>query len=132
MEHQFFILLQDPSAFKVCIHGCGVESDPIINFEADSMGVAIGNTTSPRRSTIEEVQDELKKKDAANNFFKGHYNVSKEIVYLCLDRIRKLADNCTGLQEFLVFNAIGGGTDSGLRSLLLKKSNIAFTIYSSP
>jgi hypothetical protein len=27
-----------------------------------------------------------------------------------LDRIRKLADNCTGLQGFLVFNAVGGGT----------------------
>ncbi|KAM3307927.1 hypothetical protein P3S67_009671 [Capsicum chacoense] len=39
-----------------------------------------------------------RKKDAANNFVKGHYNVSKEIVYLCLDRIRKLADNCTVLQ----------------------------------
>ncbi|PHT46286.1 hypothetical protein CQW23_15444 [Capsicum baccatum] len=51
---------QDPSAFKVRIHECGVESDPIIDFEADSMGVAIGNTTSPRRSTIEEVQNELR------------------------------------------------------------------------
>ncbi|KAF3615359.1 Tubulin alpha-1 chain [Capsicum annuum] len=80
------------------------------------------------------------KKDAANNFAKGHYNVSKEFVYLCLDRIRKLADNCTALQGFLVFNAIGGGTGSGLRLLLPeylsvdygKNSNIAFTIYSSP
>ncbi|PHU17187.1 Tubulin alpha-1 chain [Capsicum chinense] len=122
---------QDPSAFQVRIHGCGAEFDPIIDFEADSMGVAIGNTTSPRRSTIEEVQNELRnaayhqlfypeqlisrKKDVANNFSKGHYNVSKEIVYLCLDRIRKLI-----LQGFLVFNAIGGGTGSGLRSLLLE------------
>ncbi|KAM3281324.1 hypothetical protein P3S67_028345 [Capsicum chacoense] len=81
-----------------------------------------------------------RKKDVANNFAKGHYNVSKEIVYLFLDRIRKLVDNCTALQGFLVFNAIGGGTGSGLRSLLLeclsvdygKKSNIAFTSYSSP
>ena len=29
---------------------------------------------------------------------------------LCLDRIRKLADNCTGLQGFLCFNSVGGGT----------------------
>ena len=28
-------------------------------------------------------------------------SVGKEIVDLCLDRIRKLADNCTGLQGFL-------------------------------
>ena len=36
-------------------------------------------------------------KDAANNFARGH-TIGKEIVDLCLDRIRKLADNCTGLQ----------------------------------
>lgn len=59
---------------------------------------------------------------------------------LCLDRVRKLADNCTGLQGFLVFNAVGGGTGSGLGSLLLerlsvdygKKSKLGFTIYPSP
>ena len=38
------------------------------------------------------------KEDAANNFARGHYTIGKEIVDLCLDRIRKLADNCTGLQ----------------------------------
>ncbi|CAD6206852.1 unnamed protein product [Miscanthus lutarioriparius] len=59
------------------------------------------------------------KEDAANNFARGHYTIGKEIVDLCLDRIRKLADNCTGLQGFLVFNAVGGGTGSGFGSLLL-------------
>ena len=66
--------------------------------------------------------------------------VGKEIEELCLDRIRKLADNCTGLQGFLVFNAVGGGTGSGLGSLLLerlsvdygKKSKLGFIIYPSP
>ncbi|THU45431.1 hypothetical protein C4D60_Mb02t17870 [Musa balbisiana] len=110
------------------------------------------------------------KEDAANNFARGHYTsnylihlpilfvlryaipvmftdicaripaVGKEIVDLCLDRIRKLADNCTGLQGFLVFNAVGGGTGSGLGSLLLerlsvdygKKSKLGFTVYPSP
>ncbi|KAI3768811.1 hypothetical protein L2E82_19646 [Cichorium intybus] len=51
------------------------------------------------------------KEDAANNFARGHYTIRKEIVDLCLDRIRKLADNCTGLQGFLVFNAISGGIE---------------------
>ena len=36
------------------------------------------------------------KEDAANNFARGHYTIGKEIVDLALDRIRKLADNCTG------------------------------------
>jgi tubulin alpha len=66
--------------------------------------------------------------------------VGKDIVELCLDRIRKLADNCTGLQGFLVFHAVGGGTGSGLGSLLLerlsvdygKKSKLGFTVYPSP
>ncbi|KAH1073151.1 hypothetical protein J1N35_025479 [Gossypium stocksii] len=78
------------------------------------------------------------KEDAANNFARGHYTIGKEIVDLCLDRIRKLADNCTGLQGFLVFNAVGGGTGSGLGSLLLerlsvdygKKSKLGFTVRS--
>ena len=53
------------------------------------------------------------KEDAANNFARGHYTIGKEMVDVALDRIRKLADNCTGLQGFLVFNAVGGGTGSG-------------------
>ncbi|GJX35969.1 alpha tubulin [Tanacetum coccineum] len=44
--------------------------------------------------------------DAANNFARGHYTIGKEIVDLCLDRIRKFADNCTGLQGSLVFYAV--------------------------
>ena len=80
------------------------------------------------------------KEDAANNYARGHYTIGKEIVDLVLDRIRKLADTCTGLQGFLVFNAVGGGTGSGLGSLLLerllvdygRKSKLGFTIYPSP
>merc|ERR1719397_2218827 len=80
------------------------------------------------------------KEDAANNYARGHYTIGKEIVDLCLDRIRRLADNCTGLQGFLFFNSVGGGTGSGLGSLLLerlsvdygKKSKLGFTVYPSP
>ena len=76
------------------------------------------------------------KEDAANNYARGYCTIGKEIIDLALDRIRKLADNCTGLQGFLVFNAVGGGTGSGLGSLLLerlsvdygKKSKLGFTI----
>lgn len=38
------------------------------------------------------------KEDAANNYARGHYTIGKEIIDLTLDRIRRLADNCTGLQ----------------------------------
>jgi len=80
------------------------------------------------------------KEDAANNYARGHYTVGKELVDLSLDRIRKLADTCTGLQGFFVFHSVGGGTGSGFGSLLLerlsvdygKKSKLDFCIYPSP
>merc|ERR1712071_600529 len=49
------------------------------------------------------------KEDAANNYARGHYTIGKEIVDLVLDRIRKLADQCTGLQGFLIFHSFGDG-----------------------
>ena len=57
-----------------------------------------------------------------------------------LDRIRKLADNCTGLQGFLIFHSFGGGTGSGFTSLLMerlsvdygKKAKLEFCIYPAP
>ena len=55
-------------------------------------------------------------------------------------RIRKVADNCTGLQGFLVFHSFGGGTGSGFTSLLMenlsedyrKKSKLGFAVYPAP
>merc|ERR1711973_662149 len=53
---------------------------------------------------------------------------------------RKLADNCTGLQGFLIFHSFGGGTGSGFTSLLMerlsvdygKKSKLEFSVYPAP
>ncbi|MES1921071.1 hypothetical protein MHBO_002665 [Bonamia ostreae] len=80
------------------------------------------------------------KEDAANNYARGHYTVGKDYVDSCLNQIRKVADNCSSLQGFLIFSSVGGGTGSGFGSLLLerlsvdynKKSKLAFTIYPSP
>jgi len=80
------------------------------------------------------------KEDAANNFSRGHYTIGKNMVDTALDRIRRLAEVCKGLQGFLIFHAVGGGTGSGLGSLLMerlsvdygKKSKIGFTVYPSP
>ncbi|KAG0429827.1 hypothetical protein HPB47_023255 [Ixodes persulcatus] len=80
------------------------------------------------------------KEDAANNYARGHYTIGKEIVDLVLDRIRKLADQCTGLQGFLIFRSFGGGTGSGFASLLMerlsvdyaKKSKLEFAVYPAP
>ena len=62
--------------------------------------------------------------NAANNYARGHYTIGKEIVDLCLDRIRNLADNCTGLQGSLAFHAFSGGTGSGLGALLLERLSV--------
>ncbi|KAG1324572.1 hypothetical protein G6F62_009019 [Rhizopus arrhizus] len=80
------------------------------------------------------------KEDAANNYARGHYTVGKEMVDNVLDRIRKLADNCSGLQGFLVFHSFGGGTGSGFGALLMerlsvdygKKSKLEFSVYPAP
>ncbi|XP_032891369.1 tubulin alpha chain-like [Amblyraja radiata] len=80
------------------------------------------------------------KEDAANNYARGHCSIGKEIVGLVLDRIRKLADQCTGLQGFLVFHSFGGDTGSGFTSLLMerlsvdygKKSKLEFSVYPAP
>ena len=66
------------------------------------------------------------KEDAANNYARGHYTIGKEIVDLVLDRTRKLADQCTGLQGFLLFHSFGGGTGSGFTSLLMERLSVDY------
>jgi hypothetical protein len=64
----------------------------------------------------------------------------KECIDLTLDRIRKMSDQCSGLQGFLIFHSFGGGTGSGFASLLMerlsvdfpKKSKLTFSIYPAP
>ena len=80
------------------------------------------------------------KEDAANNYARGHYTVGKEHLDPVLDKIRKLTENCTGLQGFLLFHSFGGGTGSGFTSLLMerlsvdygKKSKLEFAVYPAP
>ncbi|KDQ29457.1 hypothetical protein PLEOSDRAFT_1076198 [Pleurotus ostreatus PC15] len=80
------------------------------------------------------------KEDAANNYARGHYTVGKELIDPVMDKLRRLADNCSGLQGFFVFHSFGGGTGSGFGALLLerlsadygKKSKLEFCVYPAP
>lgn len=80
------------------------------------------------------------KEDAANNYARGHYTVGRQIIDDSLDKIRKLSDQCTGLQGFLIFHSFGGGTGSGFTALLMerlsddygKKSKLEFAVYPAP
>lgn len=46
------------------------------------------------------------KEDAANNFARGHYTVGREFIEIVVDRIRRLAEDCTGLQGTIAFNCL--------------------------
>ncbi|XP_018332011.1 tubulin alpha-2 chain-like [Agrilus planipennis] len=80
------------------------------------------------------------KEDASNNYARGHFTLGSEIIDFVMDRIRKLANQCEGLQGFLIFHSFGGGTGSGFASLLMeritadygKKSKLEIAIYPSP
>lgn len=80
------------------------------------------------------------KEDAANNYARGCYSVGKEMIDLAMDRIRKVAEECTSLQGFIFFRAFGGGTGSGFSTILLerlcqdygKRSKLDFAIFPAP
>lgn len=80
------------------------------------------------------------REDASNNYARGHYTVGKEMIDEVLDKVRRVADNCAGLQGFLVFHSFGGGTGSGFGALLMerlsvdygKKSKLEFCVYPAP
>ncbi|KAJ7898311.1 tubulin alpha [Mycena olivaceomarginata] len=101
-------------------------------------GVIDDVKTGPYRSLFHPEMMIAGKEDAANNctftllFF--------ELIDPVMDKIRRLADNCSGLQGFFVFHSFGGGTGSGFGALLLerlstdygKKSKFEYCVYPAP
>lgn len=58
---------------------------------------------------------------AGNNWAKGHYTDGAELVDRVLEAIRREAEGCECLQGFQLTHSLGGGTGSGLGTLLLAK-----------
>merc|ERR1712156_1251824 len=58
---------------------------------------------------------------AGNNWAKGHYTEGAELVESVLDRIRMEIEQCDAPQGFQIFHSLGGGTGSGMGTLLLLK-----------
>lgn len=58
---------------------------------------------------------------AGNNWAKGHYTEGAELIDEVMDGVRKEAENCEVLQGFQVCHSIGGGTGSGMGTLLISK-----------
>lgn len=96
--------------------------------------------TGTYRSLFHPEQMITGKEDASNNYARGHYTVGKELIDQVLDKVRRVADNCSGLQGFLVFHSFGGGTGSGFGALLMerlsleygKKCKLEFCVYPAP
>ncbi|XP_065350945.1 tubulin beta chain-like [Cloeon dipterum] len=58
---------------------------------------------------------------AGNNWARGHYTEGAELVESVLDAARHEADDCDVLQGFQLVHSLGGGTGSGLGTLLISK-----------
>jgi len=77
---------------------------------------------------------------AGNNWAKGHYTEGAELIEEALDVIRKEVENCDCPQGFQICQSLGGGTGSGMGTLLLLKLRDAypdrilatFSVYPSP
>jgi tubulin beta len=77
---------------------------------------------------------------AGNNWAKGHYTEGAELVEEVLDKIRQEIEQCDAPQGFQLFHSLGGGTGSGMGTLLLLKIRdgypdritTTYSVYPSP
>eukprot|EP01123_Difflugia_compressa_P012133 TRINITY_DN508_c0_g1_i3.p1 TRINITY_DN508_c0_g1~~TRINITY_DN508_c0_g1_i3.p1 ORF type:complete len:471 (-),score=97.01 TRINITY_DN508_c0_g1_i3:19-1431(-) len=58
---------------------------------------------------------------AGNNWAKGHYTEGAELIDQILDVVRREMESCDCPQGFQICHSLGGGTGSGLGTLLLSK-----------
>ena len=58
---------------------------------------------------------------AGNNWAKGYFSYGAEIIDEVLDQIRRGVELCESVQGFQIMHSIGGGTGSGLGSLIVEK-----------
>ena len=87
------------------------------------------------------VNDFLGQSGAGNNWAKGHYTEGAELVDSVLDVVRKESESCDCLQGFQMTHSLGGGTGSGMGTLLIskireeypdRKSQITFFSFRQP
>ncbi len=77
---------------------------------------------------------------AGNNWAKGHYTEGAELIDSVLDVCRKEAESCDCLQGFQISHSLGGGTGSGMGTLLISKLReeypdrvmVTFSVIPSP
>jgi tubulin beta len=77
---------------------------------------------------------------AGNNRAKGYYTEGAELIDSVLDVVRKEAEGCDCLQGFQVTHSLGGGTGSGMGTLLISRIKeefpdrmmTTFSVFPSP
>ena len=57
----------------------------------------------------------------SNECLQGHYTEGAELVDSVLDVVRKESESCDCLQGFQLTHSLGGGTGSGMGTLLISK-----------
>ncbi|GJN76029.1 tubulin beta chain [Purpureocillium lilacinum] len=120
------------SAFWQTIAGeHGLDSNGIYHgdsdLQLDRMSVyfteASGNKYVPRAVLVDLEPDNFVfgQSSAGNNWAKGHYTEGAELVDQVLDVVRREAEGCDSLQGFQIAHSLGGGTGSGMGTLLISK-----------
>jgi tubulin beta len=77
---------------------------------------------------------------AGNNWAKGHYTEGAELIDKVMDFGRRECEACDTLQGFQVTQSLGGGTGSGMGTLLISKLReeypdrmmLTYSVYPSP
>ncbi|ODV90129.1 hypothetical protein CANCADRAFT_60471, partial [Tortispora caseinolytica NRRL Y-17796] len=84
-------------------------------------GVMDSIRSSPHGSMFRPDNYIFGESSAGNNWAKGHYTEGAELVDTVLDAIRREAEACESLQGFQVSHSLGGGTGSGMGTLLISR-----------
>jgi len=110
-----------------------------INFDLE-----VGVLDSIRKSSIGTLFKPMNmiagQSGAGNNWAKGHYTEGAELIDQVMDHGRREAENCDTLQGFQVTQSLGGGTGSGMGTLLISKIReeypdrmmLTYSVYPSP
>jgi tubulin beta len=64
---------------------------------------------------------------AGNVFASGFYSAGSEIIEEVMEGVRKQAEKCEAMEAFQITHSIGGGTGSGLGSLIIHELKREFT-----
>ncbi|CAL6337424.1 unnamed protein product [Bathycoccus prasinos] len=81
----------------------------------------LGQIRPVRPNLFARITSSSAKPGAGNNWAKGHYTEGAELIDSVLDVVRKEAESCDCLQGFQVCHSLGGGTGSGMGTLLISK-----------